>query len=143
KRIRAYLDVRDEKGAGTMLASRIARLKKERDELNVERRSKGTELVDVERRLDVQRQALNLCDELAIAWLTTLRELSSGGRERLQGVDGRGRSWPADHPDVDALDQALEQWWLLASGQHQDDGEDGAHELRLEGLSQSASQLQD
>nr|WP_300308283.1 hypothetical protein [Halomonas sp.] len=143
KRIRAYLDVRDEKGAGTMLASRIARLKKERDELNAERRSKGTELVNVERRLDVQRQALNLCDELAIAWLTTLRELSSGWRERLQGVDGRGCSWPADHPDVDALDQALEQWWQLASGQHQDDGEDGAHELRLEGLSQSASQLQD
>ena len=137
QRIRAYLDVRDDSTAGAALESRIARLKRERSELLAERRQRSTELTELEARLERQRQALVVADELAIAWLAALRELSSGWRQRWQGIDGRETVWPGDHPDAEALDQALEQWWTLACA------EEDASDREPDSLATCAQQLQE
>lgn len=137
QRIRAYLEVRDDSTAGTALESRIAKLKRERSDVLAERRQRSNELAGLEARLEQQREALVVADELAIAWLTALRELSAGWQQRWKAIDGRETAWPADHPDAEALDTALELWWSLAVTQ-----EDQV-DVDIDRLAACAQQLQE
>lgn len=118
-RIRAYLDVRDESGGSQKLEREIARLKRERDEAQAARKANGKEQESVDLRLDDNQQAMNWIDQLAIAWLEVLRELSSGWRERLASLDDLAEAsrWPSDHPQAEALDEALAEWRCLAGEQ--------------------------
>nr|WP_297458319.1 hypothetical protein [uncultured Halomonas sp.] len=115
-RIRAYLDVRDESGGSQKLEREIARLKRERDEAHAARKANGKQQQDIEARLDDNQRAMSWTDQLAIAWLEVLRELSSGWRERLAILDDLAASsrWPSEHPEADALDETLLDWRRLA-----------------------------
>lgn len=120
-RIRAYLEVRDERGGSQKLEREIARLKRERDETHDQRKANAKQREEVEARLDVNQQAMQWTDQLAIEWLEVLRELSSGWWERLAVLDDLAETsrWPADafQGDVaraDALDDTLVEWRRLA-----------------------------
>lgn len=145
QRIRAYLDVRNETGTDVSLEKRIAGLKRSQKDVRSERRSKQAELEQLEQRLEQGRQALRVCDELAIAWLAALRDLSDGWMSRLQGTDGRQATWPVDLDDATDLDDALGQWWMTAAQQDDEpfrqQGDDEA--TRLERLTAAAHRLQD
>ncbi|MGQ7248884.1 hypothetical protein ACUN9Y_16310 [Halomonas sp. V046] len=140
ERIRAYLEVRDEKGAGTALETRIAGLKRQREATRDERKARLAELAELEHRLSAQREAMAISDQLAIAWLATLRELSSGWRERLVGISERRDEWPADHPDAENLDQALARWWQLGSAR---DGEEATPTVDVEALAACQCHLEE
>ncbi|MFC3286255.1 hypothetical protein [Litchfieldella rifensis] len=124
-RIRAYLDVRDESGGSQKLEREIARLKHERSATHAARKTNGQEQEGVEARLDANQRAMTWSDQLAIAWLEVLRELSNGWLQRLAALDDLAASsrWPADHPQAEALDDALCDWRRLAGSDANDDGE--------------------
>ncbi|GGX92898.1 hypothetical protein GCM10007160_20540 [Litchfieldella qijiaojingensis] len=115
-RIRAYLEVRDESGGSQKLEREIARLKRERDETHEQRKANAKQQQEVEVRLDENQQAMLWTDQLAIAWLEVLRELSSGWYERLALLDDlvEASHWPADHDNAEALDEALAEWRRLS-----------------------------
>ncbi|WP_148255089.1 coiled-coil domain-containing protein [Aidingimonas lacisalsi] len=115
-RIRAYLEVRDARGGRQKLERDIAQLKRDINETRDARKARLAEQSSVESRLEVSRQAMGWVDQLAVAWLERLRELPAGWRQRLAGFDDLSEvsGWPDDHPDVDALNEALSQWHRLA-----------------------------
>lgn len=115
-RIRAYLEVRDERGGSQKLEREIARLKRERDEAYAARKANGKEQQDVETRLEVNRQAMVLADQLGIAWLEVLRELPSGWQQRLAalGDPSSASDWVNDQPLAESLNEALLDWRHLA-----------------------------
>ncbi|SFH16830.1 hypothetical protein [Modicisalibacter xianhensis] len=115
-RIRAYLDVRDEKGGSQKLEREIARLKRELGETRDARKRKAHEQQVVEGRLEANQQAMVLTDQLGIAWLAVVRELPADWSRRIMALDdpaGASR-WPVDHPQAERLDDALDDWRRLA-----------------------------
>jgi len=114
-RIRAYLQVRDEKGGNRTLERDIGRLKQALKETRDKRKANVHEQNGIETRLARHQQALNVTDQLAVAWLEVLRQLPEGWIERAT-ADARA-GWPTDHPEAERLDTALAEWrsWLAAS----------------------------
>ncbi|KFF50327.1 hypothetical protein GY26_00475 [Gammaproteobacteria bacterium MFB021] len=115
ERIRAFLDVRDEKGGNRTLERDIGRLKQTLKETRDKRRHNGREQESLESRLARHQQALNITDQLAVAWLEVLRQLPEGWAERALADAGAG--WPQDHAEAERLDAALTDWrrWAQAS----------------------------
>ncbi|GHB29516.1 hypothetical protein [Salinicola rhizosphaerae] len=113
-RIRAFLQVRDEKGGNRTLERDIGRLKQSLKESRDRRKANGSEQSTVETRLGRHQQALNVVDQLAVAWLEVLRQLPEGWAERALADPDAG--WPRDGDEAERLDAALASWrqWLAA-----------------------------
>lgn len=135
-RIRAYLEVRDERGGRQKLERDIARLKRELSEIRESRKTRLQEQTTVETRLETGRQAMNWVDQLAIAWLERVRELPAGWSDRLRAHDNLSEisGWPSDHPDVDRLNDALDQWHRLAGAGEGTDTLDTCQQTLLDAL---------
>jgi len=120
-RIRAFLQVRDEKGGSRTLERDIGRLKQTLGETRDKRKRNTREQGEIETRLGRHQQALNVTDQLAMAWLEVLRQLPEGWPERALADATAG--WPSDHADAEPLDEAMSEWrrWQSAPLDPQED----------------------
>ncbi|WP_110687811.1 hypothetical protein [Salinicola aestuarinus] len=144
-RIRAYLQVRDEKGGKRTLERDLGRLKQSLRDARERRKANAGEQGDVDTRLARHQQALDRVDQLAVAWLEVLRQLPDGWATR--SVPDIDAPWPQDHDGAARFDAALVSWqrWLtapLTEAEASDDSErfdieafETCQQTLLEGLS--------
>nr|WP_286009661.1 hypothetical protein [Salinicola sp. S1-1-2] len=113
-RIRAFLQVRDEKGGNRTLERDIGRLKQALKETREKRKRNGREQDTVETRLARHQQSLGVTDQLAVAWLEVLRQLPEGWAGR--ALADAEAAWPVGDADAARFDDALDHWrrWLAA-----------------------------
>ncbi|WP_110634507.1 hypothetical protein [Salinicola salarius] len=113
-RIRAFLQVRDEKGGNRTLERDIGRVKQSLNDTRDKRKRNTREQSEIDSRLARHQQALNVTDQLAVAWLEVLRQLPEGWSERALADANAG--WPSDHAEAERLDAAMAEWrrWQVA-----------------------------
>ncbi|WP_110665813.1 hypothetical protein [Salinicola halophilus] len=123
-RIRAYLQMRDEKGGKRTLERDLGRLKQSLREARERRKTNASEQGEVDTRLTRHQQALDRVDQLAVAWLEVLRQLPEGWSTRT--APDPDAPWPRDHDDASSLDAALTAWcdWLAAPLGEVQEGDD-------------------